>query len=573
MNMKIIKNILMAAVLIVGAVACNEGIDPITYVDPGPDQSAPVVNVISPTEGLVIDVDLPLSSVKIQVEVTDDIELGSVEFLIDGVKITGFTEFRDYRRFLNEYMYNAVTLGNHVLSVKATDLEGKVTTKTVNFSRPPYTPRYNGEVFYMPFNGTYMEKVSFTEATVVGTPGFTTEQNALKGSGAYAGATASYLTFPTTGLKGNEFSATFWYKVNGAPDRSGIINASPLGEDRTKGFRLFREGGAAMQRIKLNVGTGAGETWNDGQEIAATNAEWVHIAFTISGTSAIIYINGAVAREATLAGNIDWTGCDVFGIGSGAPNFTYWGHSFDLSCYDELRMFNKALSQAEIETIMNNDFSYIPKYTGEVFYMPFEGTYKDLITKTMATAVGSPAFAAGKKGQAYSGAADSYITFPTASIKGTSFSAVFWYKVNAPDPFRAGMIQSSVPGEDRTKGFRIFREGTAASQQIKLNVGIGTGEVWNDGGNIVAPAVGWTHVAVTVSGTTCKIYFDGTLARESAMAANINWTGCDVMSIGSGAPNFTYWSHGADLSQYDELRLFNIALTQAQIQTIIDDEN
>jgi hypothetical protein len=35
-------------------------------------------------------------------------------------------------------------------------------------------------------------------------------------------------------------------------------------EDRTKGFRLFREGSATSQRIKLNVGTGAGESWNDG---------------------------------------------------------------------------------------------------------------------------------------------------------------------------------------------------------------------------------------------------------------------------------------------------------------------
>ncbi len=146
--MKVLKNILILAVLIVFAAACNEGIDPITPVDPGPDAAAPVVSVISPTEGYQWDVDSLLSSVRIQVEVTDDIELKSIEFLMDGVKVTDFAEFRDYRRFLKEYMLKNVTVGNHVLAVKATDLEGKVTTKNVNFSRPAYTPLYAGEVFY-----------------------------------------------------------------------------------------------------------------------------------------------------------------------------------------------------------------------------------------------------------------------------------------------------------------------------------------------------------------------------------------------------------------------------------------
>ena len=276
--------------------------------------------------------------------------------------------------------------GDHILSVKATDMEGKVTTKTVDFKRPAYVPLYPGEVFYMPFNDGFLEKISNTEATVVGSPGFTGQANALKGSNAYKGAVNSYLTFPTAGLTDGEFSAVFWYKVNSSPDRSGILNASPAGEDRTKGFRLFREGNAAVQRIKMNVGTGAGETWNDGQEITATNADWVHIGVTISATSAIIYINGVVAGSVPNTG-LDWTGCDVFGIGSGAPNFTYWGHSYDLSSYDELRMFNRALSQSEIQTIMETEHAYVPKY-GEVFYMPFDGSYRDIVSKTDASIVG-----------------------------------------------------------------------------------------------------------------------------------------------------------------------------------------
>ena len=571
--MKVVKYILILMVALF-VTSCNEWIDPISYVDPGTDKSAPVITIKYPVEGTKIELPVLVASVNIQLEVTDDIELKTVAVLLDGTQITSYSEFRDYRRLLAEYLYDNVTTGQHTLTVNATDVENKTTSASVHFEKaPPYTPLYDGEIFYMPFDGDYMEKITFVEATKVGTPGFAGQANALKGLDAYKGAASSYITFPTTGLTSGEFSAAFWYKVNASPDRSGIINASPAGEDRTKGFRLFREGGASAQRIKLNVGTGAGETWNDGQEIAAPATDWVHIAFTVSATECIIYIDGAVARTVANAGPIDWTGCDVIGIGSGAPNFTYWNHGADLSMYDELRLFNKAISQSEIQDIMANDKPYVPKYSGEVFYMPFEGTYKEVISKTEAAEVGTPGFAAGKIGQAYAGATDAYLTFPTTAIKGSAWSIVFWYKVNA-SPDRSGIINSSVTGEDRTKGFRIFREGSPTEQRIKANVGVGSGETWNDGGVIAVPSAEWTHVAVTVSGTECSIYLNGVLTRPaSAMAAATDWTGCDNLSIGSGAPNFVYWGHSFDLSLYDELRMFNKELTLAEIQAIIDDED
>jgi hypothetical protein len=574
MNMKGLKYILIMTVTILLA-SCNEWIDPISYVEPGPDQSAPVVTIKYPVEGTSIQVPTLLASVNIQIEVTDDIELKSVSVSIDGTEITSYNTFKDYRRLVAEYLYTNVTNGAHTLIVTGTDLQNKTTTATVHFEKkPPYTPLYNGEIFYMPFDGDYVEKISFIEATKVGNPGFTGEAGALKGVNAYKGATDAYLTFPTTGLTSGEFSAEFWYKVNGSPDRSGILNASPPGEDRTKGFRLFREGSAISQQIKLNVGTGSAETWNDGDFIVAPGTEWVHIAFTVSATECIIYINGAVARVAASSGPMDWTDCSVISIGSGAPNYTYWGHLSDLSCYDELRLFNKVLTQAEIQTIMENDKPYVPRYDGEVFYMPFEGSYRDLVSKTDAGTVGTPGFEdSGKIGKAYAGATDAYLTFPTTAINGDAWSVVFWYKVNA-SPDRSGIINTSLTGEDRTKGFRIFREGSATSQQVKLNVGTGSSEVWNDGGFIDAPATDWTHVAITVSGTSCSIYLNGVLTRPaSAMAAPTDWTGCDVMSIGSGAPNFIYWGHSYDLSLYDELRMFNKELSQSEIQAIINDEN
>ena len=42
-------------------------------------------------------------------------------------------------------------------------------------------------------------------------------------------------------------------------------------------------------------------------------------------------------------------------IGSGAPLFVDWGHLSDTGLIDELRIFNKALTETEVQTIMNNE--------------------------------------------------------------------------------------------------------------------------------------------------------------------------------------------------------------------------
>lgn len=214
---------------------------------------------------------------------------------------------------------------------------------------------------------------------------------------------------------------------------------------------------------------------------------------------------------------------------------------------------------------------YKPLYSGEIFYMPFDGTYTELLSITDAAKVGSPTYADGKKGKAYAGAADSYITFPTAGMLNSEFSAIFWYNMNST-PDRSGIlvIGSSIP-EDRTKGFRLFREGSTATQNIKINVGTGSGESWIDMFKLSSGA-GWKQIAISISAADCKIFLDGELVKTVA-PCNIGWdSSCDKITIGAGGKTFSYWGHKSDLSLYDELRIFNKALTAAEVQTIYNAE-
>lgn len=340
------------------AFSCNDGIDPITAVAPGEDLEAPAVAISYPLEGTLVRVKEDVAPITIQFESTDDIEIQKIDVILDGQTVNTYNSFLDYRRAVLSYTYNTLGNGPHTLEVKTTDMSNKATSKIVNFEKvEPYKPQYDGEVFYMPFDGDNLELVSITSASVVGSPAFSDDAKAGK---SYKGATSAYLSADVAALLGDEFSAAFWYKVNATPDRSGILTLSPPDataakpNKRTSGFRLFREGSPTNQTIKLNVGTGASDSWFDGGALASINpatAGWIHVAFTISQTQATVYINGSVVNTGSFDG-VDWTDCTKLSIGSGAPNFVEWDHLSDLSLYDELRIFNKALTQDEVQALM-----------------------------------------------------------------------------------------------------------------------------------------------------------------------------------------------------------------------------
>lgn len=585
-NMKQLSVLLILSVF-VGLVACNEGIDPISRVDPGPDATAPEITFMFPIEGSKIKVGELVSTLKIDFKVSDDIEVKTIEVMVDGNEVGTLDTFKDYRVVVvNDMEYAGLENGDHVLTIVATDIEGKTTTESVSFTKePPYTPIYPGEVFYMSFDSDvgFKELVTFSDPNIVGTPTFAGQ--GAEGTNAYKGADGAYLTTPTTAIANNEFSAIFWMKVNNNPDRAGILVAGPpdpanpsAPNNRKAGFRFFREAASGKQRFKLNVGDGTADYWFDGgaaADVEPNTDQWVNFAFTISSSEVVVYIDGEVVSQGAFPG-ISWEGVDILSIMSGDPRFMEWGHHSDRSLMDELRIFDQALTQEEIQEII--DARYQP-YDGETLYMTFNGNYNDFLSGDAATVVGTPGFAGeGKKGNSYAGATDAYLTWPTTGLLGNEFSAAFWMKIN-DSPDRAGILVVGPPDpnlpatpNNRTSGFRFFRENAGGKQRFKLNVGDGAADHWFDGGANadVDPAVDeWVHFAITISQSHAAVYINGEVVSEGDFPG-VDWTGTDILSIMSGAPRFTEWNHLSDESFMDELHLFDKALTQEEVQDVMN---
>jgi hypothetical protein len=204
---------------------------------------------------------------------------------------------------------------------------------------------------------------------------------------------------------------------------------------------------------------------------------------------------------------------------------------------------------------------------GEVFYLPFENNFIDVISANEVPQVGSPAFTTGKVGDCYQGVPDAYLKYPSKDIVGPEFSISFWYKIN-PDPVRGGIIAISPEGDSRSVGLRMFHENSGDKQNIGLNIGIGSSEVWMNPFVKVATNEDWIHIAISISTSKAIIYVNNAVAQETDLASPIDWTGCPSISIGSGAPNFTYWDHFSDNSLYDELKFFKKAITADEVNQL-----
>ena len=353
--MKSLKYLIILSLIAAIAVSCEKGLDPIDTVAPGADSAGPTLKMTYPVEGTQFVSPDSVATITFKFVAEDDIELKSVTMELDGTVLETFTTFMDYRRADVQYDYEYMDDGAHNFKVTVVDKTDKSVSNSVNFSKitaAVYEP-LEGEVAYFPLNGFYLNLIAGNSLTVVGTPGFA----AGKVSDAYAGATDAYLTYPMTGMTGSEFSVAFWYKINAEPARAGIIAISPptdpTVQDRTSGFRLFRENDGDNQKIGLNIGIGTIDVWMNPFITVPPDEDWMHIAISISATHVSIYVNGESMNETDLEAPISWANANKISIASGMPNFTYWDHFSDLSLYDEMHFFKKAISLETVQSLYN----------------------------------------------------------------------------------------------------------------------------------------------------------------------------------------------------------------------------
>ena len=116
--------------------------------------------------------------------------------------------------------------------------------------------------------------------------------------------------------------------------------------------------GAGSNNVLLayTYGTsGAPGFYVEGNQFQATQTlplnQWSHIAATLSGTTATIYINGVAAGTSTFPVPVNVTRNNCY-IGK-----SNWGDPYADAVFDELRIWNTARTPAEIQSSMNTELA------------------------------------------------------------------------------------------------------------------------------------------------------------------------------------------------------------------------
>lgn len=322
---------------------------------------------------------------------------------------------------------------------------------------------------------------------------------------------------------------------------------------------------------------------------AAADATWSHIIFTYNGGGAAaedrlkMYING-IPCSATYTGTANTS------LTSGTTSVMKFGNTADdLAPYngriDDARIYSRTLSDADAQQLYasvgsiktaattisrpTTSFASEEKGTAPVAYWNFdEGqgqTSQDSTANNQDGTLGSTGsgdsndptwqtedMCVSGKCLSFDGSND-YISVPhTAIINPTTAVTIStWVKFNNASDYHRIIDQ---PSED----FLLNLETNSGNSKTLRFVINGSPAIESNSG---VPLNEWFHVAATYDGATMRMYINGVLQADTeSYSSAINQNSGDIV-IGR-APNTAYPMPG----YLDEMKIYNIALTEAQVK-------
>jgi hypothetical protein len=360
----------------------------------------------------------------------------------------------------------------------------------------------------------------------------------------------------------SSFTIEGWLYPTG-PGSNGIEGGMVINKESSYEIARFADG--TLQYALSANGLGDDWAWTNTGFIAPLNT-WTHFALIKSGTSVTFYMNGVVGSNNTAPATLTPNTGDVR-----LANRSNAGH-FLHGRLEEIRIWNTARTMAQVkDNMFNKNLSL--STSGMVAYYRFDEGSGTVASNSCTNVTG---------------------------IDGTLVNAPVW--VGSPVQFGANALSldgtndfMSIPDNNSldistaiTIEAWVYATKNTGIQNVlcKSSNVVNTGYIFprtDDGwGTVVAymhiggifrqltttyPSLNaWHHLASTYDGTAMKIYIDGVLAASLAITGVIT-TNNNILSLGS-QPGFGELFGGS----VDELRIWNVARTQAEIQATMNTE-
>ena len=384
--------------------------------------------------------------------------------------------------------------------------------------------------------------------------------------------TDDYISVPhNASLNVNNFSFEAWINLSSSAGTLTILSKGDGTNDALTNY-IFNVGGNSNSG---KLGLFAGGAWYSANTALSTGV-WYHAAVTVSGTAVTFYLNGMSDGTATLFGSMYTGGTYLFKIGEQGDGCNC-NHMNGM--IDEVRVWNTAITQAQIKTNMFNK-NLSNSASGLVAYYRFnEGSgtnASNSCTNTSGidgTLTNGPTWSASPiqfaaNALSFDGVDDYVVSTSTFNLNmdNSSFTVEAW--INSGDASANQSTQRILlqwgPTFTTAGSYRLMCTNT----QINFNFnGSSTGSCaynvnWQDGN--------WHHVAgvFDVSTYTLYLYFDGVQKAAVSTAGHAPGSLNSSLYIG-GSPSVA----GSFASvKMDEVRVWSFARTQAEIQASMNHE-
>jgi Concanavalin A-like lectin/glucanases superfamily len=319
---------------------------------------------------------------------------------------------------------------------------------------------------------------------------------------------------------------------------------------------------------------------------ALNDGTWHHLAAVRlgSGTEALIFVDGQEENfDVNVAFGSVVTNCNVAMIGA-SQSSSFCGTTPNENQFtgliDEVEVFNRALSSAEIKNIFNAGSAgkckslCIPAPSGLISWWPADGDALDLQDSNHGTLQNGATFGTGKVGQAFSfdgvddlvQVADAPVLNPAAitldawiypnTIKlGSRVVSKDLSTVSCDQPYVVYSLDAR--GEFGNKAAFFFT--TSDNVEHILS------------GTSAIPTGAFSHLAATFDGSTAKIYVNGVLENSLTVSGALTSSTAPVVIGNAGS---ACRAANAGLVEFDglidEVEIFNRALSQSEIQSIFN---
>jgi len=307
----------------------------------------PTVDGVDPGEWIAFGVDAPLAatySSVIRYRKYNTVS-STVEIWVNGVLSSTQTVPGTSNAMGNSAPFN-VTLPAGFSAVRIRCTAGGIAIASESFTLPDVT---SGLVARWNFDNN---------ATDTSTAGSVADNGTLVGSPTYAtggpvgaaalslNGTSQYMTVPTSTDVNLTTACTLaaWVKIASATDNSyRMIFSKKITYTDTTGYELFYH--PVLHQVLLRSG---GDSTSYSMTFPLTlDTNWHHLAVTINGSVATLYVDGVAQTGATGTVANPTTGTQTLTIGrrSGTTDYPWNGQ------LDDVRIYNRALSASEIDTI------------------------------------------------------------------------------------------------------------------------------------------------------------------------------------------------------------------------------